>query len=158
MENQYISIKEFASAVGVTQQAVYKQLNNKLKPYLKVVENKKMLDISALELFSKKEELNQVEQPVQQQFNDKLNEKLIEMLQKELEEKGKQLAEKDKQIAELQSSLKEAHNLLSQEQTLHGIASKRILELEDKMAEADQEQNQEVEEPIVKKKWWQIFK
>ena len=46
MEKGYLSIKEFAEAVGMTQQGVYKQLNKKLKPYLKVVENKKMLEKS----------------------------------------------------------------------------------------------------------------
>lgn len=42
MNQEYLSIKEFAAAVGVSQQAIYKQLNNKLKPYLKMVDNKKI--------------------------------------------------------------------------------------------------------------------
>ena len=130
MDKVYLSIKEFAAAAGVSQQAIYKQLNNKLKPYLKVVENKKMLDKSALELF-KKEEVNN---PVEQQLNNKL----IDMLQTELDEKGQQLREKDKQIAELQK-------LLDQSQKLHAMDKQRIAELEDKAA---------TEPEPERKKWW----
>lgn len=149
MEKEYLSIKEFAAAVGVSQQAIYKQLNNKLKPYLKVVDNKKMLKKSALELFKKKEELNDVQQ------------QLLNMLQTELKEKTQQLNEKDKQIAELQKALneerelvKEAHALLGHEQRKYTIASQKILELEDKMTAVE---NHVAEEPV-KKKWWQVWK
>ena len=127
MEKEYLSIKEFAAAVGVSQQAVYKQLNNKLKPYLKVVDNKKMLEKSALSLFVKEEKSNGVEQ------------QLINMLQTELNEKNKQIAELQK--------------LLDQAQRLHAAEKQRVLELEDKMA-AEQIQEQEQQE---KKKWFKWF-
>lgn len=142
MEQEYLSIKDFAAAVGITKQAVYKQLNNKLKPYLKEVDNKKMIEKSALLLFERKSDLNQDEQ----QLNNQLNEKLIDMLQKELEEKGQQLHEKDKQIAELQK-------LLDQSQKLNAMDKQKILELEDKMAAVDQELQEQEEQN--KKKWWQ---
>lgn len=127
MEKEYLSIKEFAVAVGISQQAVYKQLNNKLKPYLKVVDNKKMLEKSALSLFVKEEKSNGVEQ------------QLINMLQTELNEKNKQIAELQK--------------LLDQAQRLHAAEKQRVLELEDKMA-AEQIQEQEQQE---KKKWFKWF-
>ena len=129
MDKEYLSIKEFAAAVGVSQQAVYKQLNNKLKPYLKVVENKKMLEKSALKLFEKEEKTNQVEQ------------QLINMLQTELNEKNEQ-------IKKLQQSLEQSQQLLDQAQKLHAMDKQRILELEDKAAVVQ-------EEP--EKKWWQKF-
>lgn len=113
MEKEYLSIKDFAAAVGVSQQAVYKQLNNKLKPYLKVVENKKMLDIAALELFKKQEKTNQVEQ------------QLINMLQTELNKKNEQIAELQK--------------LLSQEQQLNAMNQQKIQALEDKAAAVPEE-------------------
>ena len=109
MEKEYLSIKEFAAAVGVSQQAIYKQLNNKLKPYLKVVDSKKMLEKSALSLFSREDKKTEVEQ------------QLINMLQTELNKKNEQ-------IAELQ-------RLLDQAQKLHAMDKQRILELEDKAAE-----------------------
>lgn len=49
MENEYISVKEFAEKAGISVQAVYKRLNNRLKQYVKVVDNQKMLDIRALQ-------------------------------------------------------------------------------------------------------------
>lgn len=124
MMNDYLSIKEFAKATGLSQQAIYKQLNNKLKTYLKVVDNKKMLEKSALSLFVKEEKSNGVEQ------------QLINMLQTELNEKNKQIAELQK--------------LLDQAQRLHAAEKQRVLELEDKMA-TEQTQEQEQQE---KKKWW----
>ena len=114
---EYISIKEFAELAGVSQQAIYKQLNNKLKTYLKVVDNKKMLEKSALSMFLKEEKSTGVEQ------------QLINMLQTELNEKNKQIAELQK--------------LLDQAQRLHAAEKQRVLELEDKMAatqELDPEQ------------------
>lgn len=127
MEKQYLSIKEFAAAVGVSQQAIYKQLNNKLKPYLKMIENKKMLEKSALSLFEKEQKSNVVEQ------------QLINMLQNELNKKNEQIAELQK--------------LLDQAQKLNAMDKQKILELEDKMAA---EQTQE-EEQQAKKKWWKLF-
>ncbi|MBR5866350.1 MAG: hypothetical protein IKZ04_00420 [Spirochaetaceae bacterium] len=135
MKTEYISIKEFAEAVGVSQQAIYKQLNNKLKPFVKLVDGKKKLDKSAFELFEKKEKGERVEQPLNQ-----IEQQLLNMLKKELEEKSEQLKEKDKQIAELQK-------LLDQSQKLNAMDKQKILELEDKM-QADQE----VEESEPKKK------
>lgn len=127
MEKEYISIKEFAAAVGISQQAIYKQLNNKLKPYLKVVDSKKMLEKSAISLFNKEQKTNGVEQ------------QLINMLQTELNEKNKQIAELQK--------------LLDQAQRLHAAEKQRVLELEDKMAtEQTQEQEQQT-----KKKWFKLF-
>lgn len=109
----YITIKEFAAAAGISQQAVYKQLKNKLKPYLKTVEGKKMLEKSALSLFEKKSDSTDVQQ------------QLLNLLQTELHEKNKQLEEKDRQIAELQ-------RLLDQQQKLNLMEKQRVLEIEDK--------------------------
>lgn len=138
MEKEYLSIKDFAAAAGVSQQAIYKQLNNKLKNYLKVVDDKKMLEKSALSLFKKKDESTDTQQ------------QLLKMLQTELNEKSQQLNEKDKQIAELQK-------LLDQAQKLHAMEKQRVLELEDKMAAADQEHNKESEEPQKKSFFSRLF-
>ena len=113
MNKDYLTIKEFAKEVGISQQAVYKQLNNKLKPYLKEVDNKKMLEKSALELFKKQPETNQVEQ------------QLINMLQTELNKKNEQ-------IEKLQQALDQA-------QKLHAMDKQRILELEYKAEEEPEE-------------------
>ena len=141
MDKEYLSIKEFAAAVGVSQQYVYNQLNKKLKNYCIVVENKKMLKKSALELFEKKEKESEIQQVEQQ-----LNNKLIEALEKRIEEQMQQLQEKDKQIANLQQSLDQSQQLLDQAQKLHAIEVQRVKELEDKAAAVPEEPE--------KKKWW----
>ena len=135
MEKEYLSIKDFANEVGVSQQAIYKQLNNKLKPYLRVVENKKMLEKTALSLFSKDEKCNEVEQ------------QLINFLQTELNVLRSELNAKNEQIRELQKALEKEQHSLSQAQMLNAMDKQKILELEDK-----QQKNSE------KKKWWQLKK
>ena len=83
--SEHISIKEFAKRAGITPQAVYKQLDNKLKDFLIIVEGKKALKIEALDLFKNNQENNH--------FNNELT-TVVNLLKD-------QLAEKDKQIAAL---------------------------------------------------------
>lgn len=68
---------------------------------------------------------------------------MLNLLQTELNEKTEQLKAKDKQIEDLLKALDQA-------QKLNAMDKQKILELEDKMAAAEQE----LEEPV-KKKWWQ---
>lgn len=91
----YISIKDFASKVGVSPQAIYQRLDKDLQGYVKVIKGKKTLDIKALELFSDK----QIEQDI------------VKTLQDTLTVLSNQLLEKDKQIAFLQGQLQAAQVL-----------------------------------------------
>ena len=67
---EYMAIKDFADRAGVTPSAVYQRLDRDLKPFLKVLEGKKMLDSQALKLYEEQdlqlnrtlEELRQIEQ------------------------------------------------------------------------------------------------
>lgn len=165
-EDEYISIKEFAKRAGVSVQSIYKRLNglnNPLNQYIKLVENQKMLNISALE------EIYGIEvvQPIQPNHstystphstystshlsneNDKKTETksktssrtksetvsdLVSVLEKEL-------SAKNEQIAHLQK-------LLDQEQQLRMISEQKLLQIEeDKTVEEGQ-----------KKKKWQFWK
>lgn len=123
--SEYISIKEFASRAGITPQAVYKQLDNKLKPYCQVVDGKKTLQIKALELF----ENNQVNKP---DNNELLNELLnsLQVLKGQLAEKDKQIEAKDQQIASLTEALMKAQQITDQAQHLQANSEKRLLALE----------------------------
>lgn len=47
-QKEYLSIKEFAGAAGVSTQSVYKRLATSLQPYVKEVANQRMLNIRAL--------------------------------------------------------------------------------------------------------------
>lgn len=147
MEQEFLSIKDFAARAGVSAQAIYKRLNNpgdELINWLKADGKQKKLAAAALSLFQKKEESTSCEtncQPVDNQ--------LITMLQEELRQKNEQ-------IATLQ-------RLLGQEQQLRLVADQRILMLESGNQEAEHiEQNTHQEEasaePPKRKRWWQLWK
>ena len=69
-DKELLTIKEFAELSGRTTQAVYKQLNTKLSPFVKLVNNKKMLEKRALkEVFD-----IDIEQLKQQNLNEETNE------------------------------------------------------------------------------------
>lgn len=138
MEKEYLSIKEFASAVGVSQQAIYKQLNNKLKDYLKIVEGKKMLDKSAFALFEKQENSTDIQQ------------QLLNVLQTELKEKSLRIESLEKQIVEKDKQISELHKLLDQAQQLHALEQQKVLALESKVeAEASEE--------VPQRRWWRFW-
>lgn len=149
-EDEYISIKEFAKRAGVSVQSIYKRLNglnNPLNQYIKLVENQKMLNISALEEIYGIE----VEQPIQPIHSthstpstphsisekDKKTETKSETVSDLVSILEKELGAKNEQIAHLQK-------LLDQEQQLRMISEQKLLQIEE---------NKTVEEGQKKKKW-----
>ena len=131
-QSEYIGIAEFAKRVKVSKQAVYQQLDKKLKPYLIVIDGKKRLNIKAIsEVYDKQSE--EIDKEVEQEENNQL----IDILTNQLIEKDKQLTEKDKQIDGLIKSLSLAQMQLTE--VIH-----RLQELEDKShEEPDQEEDQQ---------------
>ena len=51
MMNEYLTVKEFAAAAGISQQAVYKQIGSRLKPYVVNKGNQKVIAEEALKTF-----------------------------------------------------------------------------------------------------------
>lgn len=161
--NQYISVKEFAQRAGISVQAVYKGLNNRLNSYVKLVDNQKTIDIRALQDIYGIE----IEQPIQPELStnsieDLTNDndividtllKQIEILQKELDVKNEQLKEKDNQMAALNERLEEGHRLLDQQQQLQAM-EKKIQVLENRQEDVVEP----VEEHQETKHWWEIWK
>lgn len=47
-QNEYLSVKKFAEIANVSTQSVYKRLATSLQPYVKEVDNQRMLNIQAL--------------------------------------------------------------------------------------------------------------
>lgn len=94
----YITIKQFAEMVNVSPQAIYKQLNGKLKKYFKVVDNQKFISLEALAEFQSKEPIQQN----QQLFNNQIEKNFNQILM-----------EKDNQISELKNQIKMLQDLLS---------------------------------------------
>jgi hypothetical protein len=160
MENQYISVKEFAQRAGKSVQAIYKGLNNRLNQYVKLVDNQKMLDIRALqEVYG-----IEVEQPIQPELTinstedstkdvviDTLLEQ-IEILKNELDVKNEQIREKDKQLSDTLKALNQA-------QYLQATAESKVKLLEEKQEEEKAvEPAPESEPEQEKKKWWHFFR
>ena len=124
-QNEYIGIAEFAKRVKVSKQAIYQQLDKKLKPYLIVIDGKKKLNIKAMsEVYDKQRE--EIDKEVVQEENNKLIEVLTQ-----------QLMEKDNQINGLIKSLSVAQMQFTE-------VSHRLQELTDKSDDKpDQEEDKQ---------------
>lgn len=134
-EQEYMTIKEFAAAAGVTEQAVYKQLNNKLSTYSTTLNGKKVLKIEALKEYKSKEvetelsqKLSETEEKVNQ-LKEQLRQQKVDELSRQVEELKEQLKTKDQQIGSLHDLLRESQEALSRQQQLTAIQEKRITEL-----------------------------
>ena len=121
---EYITVSEYAKIKGVSVQSVYKQLNNRLKPFLIMVENKKCLKSTVLEEL-KNDNSTAVKQPLNNFSTEVLNQSLIETLQKNIEILQNQLEVKDEQIKQLNERLEQALQTVSQS---HYIAASAITE------------------------------
>ena len=171
MEQELLTIKDFAEAVGVSVQSIYKKIgkpNNPIQRYLIVVEGVKYIRREAIEflysptgtqtpappLAEPRAEATQG-QTAEQQRTDRL----LTIMEQQLEELRKQLAEKDKtitaqaeQIGSLLERLKEDSHLLKQQTQLTAINTVKYMALEE---QRQQEQEQPIEEQ--KKKRFRIF-
>lgn len=174
MKTEYISIKEFAEIAGVSQQSIYKRLNKKdnpLQPYFKEVEGKKFLRRSALSLYEveaaagvepEQSEVEQEEKAAAKPKEKKdSSERLLDLLEQQLQEKDRQLLEKDKQLQEkdkqlnsLLQRLEEANQIINQQQQLTAIDKKSLLEIDDKIKT---EEVIKESEPVKKKSIFKIF-
>jgi len=118
IEKEFLTIKETADSLGISVQAVYQRLDKDFKPYLKVIDGKKQLDIKVLELFNK--------EPVSSDLTSNFKD-ILKLLERQLEEKDRQLTVKDRQIDNLNNRLAEAHQMATQAQQLHG--AEKVLQL-----------------------------
>ena len=154
MEQELLSVKDFAARAGVSVQAIYKRLNkvdNELNKYVFVIDGQKMLDATALSLFADTADAPADSTGCSTGCSTGLTVeyRYIETLEAELERKNEQ-------IEKLQQ-------LLSQEQQLRLVADKRILLLEEQISsvsapevEQNTEQTEEVQEEEIKPRhWWQ---
>lgn len=152
--DEWISVKEFSERAGISVQAVYKQLNKKLKPYLTVMNGTKMLNIKALEEVYEKTE--------DESIKPKVDERLLNQLLNQLEEKDRQINELHRLLANTQMQLSES---------LHTV---QMLEDKQKAEQQEEQKEQEVEpdrtedeeikpvstestEKNEKKTWWKRF-
>lgn len=144
-----MTIKEFAAAVGISEQAVYKQLNGKLSTFSTRLNGKKAIKIEALREYG----FNQIQPEIQlfkpdiqlfqPKFNQELSEKEAEInrlkeqiqqqkvddLSRQVEELKEQIREKNHQIESLHDLLRESQAALSRQQQLAALQEQRIVQL-----------------------------
>lgn len=121
-EQEYIGIAEFAKRVKVSKQAVYQQLNKKLKAYLIVENGTKKLNTRAIsEVYGKTDN-----QENSKEIGQDLTKALIDSLTNQLAEKDKQLNERDNQINSLIKNL--------------SVAQMQLTEVSHRLQELDQEE------------------
>jgi hypothetical protein len=145
-EKDLLTIAEFAAAADVSKQAIYSQLETRLKQFVQVVDGVKMLKYEALEKFylnqvdtTNKSSFNQVEQV---KNDNSISEKLIDLLSQQLEIKDKQIEELNKRLAEMSGTIQQQQQLLDQQQKLTMIEKKVAAAAEPDEAEQEEPQQQ----------------
>lgn len=141
-----MTIKEFAAAAGISEQAVYKQLNGKLSTFSTRLNGKKAIKIEALQEYGFNKiqpEIQPEIQLFQPKFNQELSEKEAEIvrlkeqiqqqkvddLSRQVEELKEQIREKNHQIESLHDLLRESQAALSRQQQLAAMQEQRIVQL-----------------------------
>ena len=140
MNDVYITVAEFAKKANISKQRVYQLLNKRLKEFVQEVDNKKMIDIKALELFGIQEGCSNIqgdcsilEQEVEAvkkrcKIAESQEPSALELLKTTVEMLKQQLEEKDRTIRELTEALKNEQLQTSQAQALHSGSIKQLLE------------------------------
>ena len=153
MDKDLLTVKEFAELAGVSVQSIYKKLgkeNNPIQRYLKVVDGVKYINRKAYEiLYSAGSAAMTTEedhrQPEEEQLKPQREEaetppppksstdRILDILEQQLEEQRRQLQEKDKQIAaqteqinSLLARLEESSQIINQQQQLTAMNVKAL--------------------------------
>lgn len=147
--NEYLSVKQFSERAGVSSQAVYKQLNNKLKKFKKVENGKTYVNIRGLSCFFATNSTN-VEQPVEQLSTnvEQPVEQMIELLKEQLKAKDEQIRALNEQLKAKDETLKNAMRITENTQILlKNQQEKSMPAIEEKNKEQlDQEKKEQLNE------------
>lgn len=141
---ELLTIKEFADLAGKSPQAIYKQLNSRLKPFVQSVDNKKMLKSKALwEVFSIDPENPPEVDQLDMSIESGLEKTLFEILRKELETQSKRIEFLE---AELSEERKHAREQADKIAVFADQAQKlQLAQMNQRMMEEDEE----LEEPEI---------
>ena len=142
----YLTVAEYAAAKHITKQAVYKQLNTKLKEFLVVVDGQKYIDKAALG-DSIETELNIGEQSFEQPLNNQIH----PFLQAQIEEKDRTIERLLRQIESLSQQNERLTDLLHNSQVL--LAAEK----QQQLITAQTESEEQPTEPQEEKKINSIF-
>lgn len=131
MEKEYLTIRQFAEAVGKSQQAIHQQLETRLKKYVKVIDNRKYIDNTAIrEVFGvddlKEKSSDSINELTSIQVALQVKDEIIKTLKQQIEDLrndknnlNEQLKVKDAEIDKLHTEIDRLQTLLDQQQQLH---------------------------------------
>ena len=157
---EYLTVSEFAEAVGKSKQAIYKALSTKLNNYSTKLNNQTVIHKDAISNVYGVHEAAQVEQPfnqVEQPESTKLThtEAYIMRLEKDLEAAEEREHNQARLIEELTTSLqvmnRQNQSLLIENQNLKAL-------MEPEAASTVCEETEAAEEPQKKSFWQRLFK
>lgn len=136
MENEFVSVKEFAEMVGVSQQSIYKRLkkeNDPLIAYSIAKGSKTFISSKAvLDVFKQEEPLLTEKESIEDKTITILTEQ-IETLKSIINGKDKEIESLNNQIINLTKLLEKQQELTDQQQKLNAIDKQNILLLEEKV-------------------------
>ena len=115
--NNTITVSELAHRLGVSRQAVYNRLTKDLSKFVKVVDNKKVLDIAVLEYLG----VNEVDKNMSNEVD-----KIVNVLTAELEIKNEQIRSLQEQVTQLTEALQNTTSRLMAAQALHASSVKQL--------------------------------
>lgn len=98
MKKEYLTVKEFSEACGISRQAVYRKLSASLQKYVKREQGKILISSKAIERLEK-EKVTTPDSEVDREFTT--------FLKAQIEEKDRQIAKLQDQNATLQAELAE---------------------------------------------------
>ena len=160
-----VTVKEFAGMAGVSEQSVYKRLTTSLKPYLTMVDNRKMIDITALaEVYGidvmqplnnfDSTRLNNLETASESQIQLEILQKQVEDLKQdkeklyaELETKNEQIKSLSETVSNITRQLENSQAQLLREQELLYLQMGGEAPIEETPADEAEIINEETEEP-----------
>ena len=136
MENEFVSVKEFAEMVGVSQQSIYKRLkteNDPLIAYSIAKGSKTFISSKAVvDVFKQEEPLLTENESIADKTITILTEQ-IETLKSIINGKDKEIESLNNQIIKLTELLEKQQELTDQQQKLNAIDKQNILLLEEKV-------------------------
>ena len=129
--SKYLTVSEYAKLKGISTTAVYKKLNGSLKPFQTVVNGKKCLLSTVLEL-DEKEISNQVSNQFETVSNPATTatEKAIQALIEQLQEKDKQIERLQAEMEELRTTGAEKDRFIQEQATKLSLLLEQSQELQ----------------------------
>lgn len=114
MDQEFLTVSEFAAAVGVTKQAVYARINKDLTPFVSVIQGQKHISIEASSLFNSQSANN----PNAKQIDSRV----VDTLLSQLEEKDRLMEQQQAVImAQSEEISKLNTHILNQSESLTNL-------------------------------------